>query len=81
LTYANRRIAATYIVKEAPDRGILEAYEKDAMATGLRTRIPIEEYIVETSEGYIRYHGKVYVPSIEQVRLTRQAHAAVVYRY
>ena len=59
------------MVKETPDEGILKIYEKDIIVKELKAYIALEEHISETSEGYVRYYSKVYVPLTERARITR----------
>ena len=58
-------------VNKKIDKAILEAYNKDSIVGELRKRAITELYITTIVEGYIRYHGKVYVPTTERSRITK----------
>jgi hypothetical protein len=67
------------VVANPIDEEIVKAYKKDPMAEELRKRAGTEPQIHTTPEGYIRYHGKVYVPTSERKRITQQAHGAIAH--
>ena len=75
LVYANQ-IATTYKVIEESDEGILAAYKDDPMAQELYKRMEKEPHIHTTADGYLRYHGKIYVPTTQQKRIIMKEHAA-----
>src|SRR5579871_4577319 len=78
-TYANPQVAAVYRVEPEPDQAIVEAYKKDKMAEELEKRIAKEPWIHKTADGYLRYHGKIYVPTSERNRILKQEHEAIAH--
>jgi hypothetical protein len=77
LEYANKEIAAIYKVSGKADTGILEAYKTDTMYQELKARKDKDTWIVETSDGYLRYYAKVYVPASQEKRIMQEAHDAI----
>ena len=67
LEYVNPQIGAAYVVIEKADQRIVEGYKYDTGAQALRARIANEPQIYKILDGYLRYHGKVYVPTKEQI--------------
>jgi len=78
-TYANPQVATLYKVVDEPDDGILKAYEKDETAKELERRATEEPWIHKTAEGYLRYYGKIYVPTSERNRILKQEHEAIAH--
>jgi hypothetical protein len=79
LVPANPQICAIHRVKNTNDQGIIDAYEKDKMATILKERSKTEPEVTITTDGYIRYFGKVYVPTKEVERIIEHTHKAIMH--
>jgi hypothetical protein len=77
LVYANPQVAQVYKVANEVDQELIDAYRKDSMHAELKARAPKEPYIHETPDGYLRYYGKVYVPTSQVDRIIRQGHDAL----
>jgi hypothetical protein len=68
----NREILALYTVADKVDNEILKAYEKDSMYEELsKAKQP---HIHVSADGYLRYYGKVYVPTSQRTRIIEESH-------
>jgi hypothetical protein len=76
IRYANPQVMQVYQVKDKVDKELIQAYEKDSMYQELKERAKTERIIHETPDGYIRYFGKIYVPSKQVERIIRMNHDA-----
>jgi RNase H-like domain found in reverse transcriptase/Reverse transcriptase (RNA-dependent DNA polymerase)/Integrase zinc binding domain/Chromo (CHRromatin Organisation MOdifier) domain/Retrotransposon gag protein/Zinc knuckle/Retroviral aspartyl protease len=80
LTYANpqgtseTQLSAVYRVETTSDQEIIDAYDNDSMAQELKKRKETDGHIHETPDGYIRFYGKVYVPTSQRERIIEESH-------
>jgi hypothetical protein len=63
------------------DDKIIKAYATDETAKELAKRSKTEMYIMETPDGYIRYYGKIFIPTRQVDRIIRQFHEAKPQRH
>jgi hypothetical protein len=79
LTYANPQIAAVYRLADEPDQVILEAYKNDKLLEELEERAAQEPWIHKTPDGYMRYHGKIYIPAKARDKIIQREHEAIAH--
>ena len=67
-------IASLWTVSTTVDKELVDSYANDTMAQELKERANTEPEVHTTPDGYIRFHGKIYVTPPHQQRIIEDTH-------